>query len=73
MSVEEVDLTGYVCPLSRIKAAEALGRLTPGSAVRFVIGDADSLKTVAQELKARKLVPELEHLPGGRFVLSFTR
>jgi TusA-related sulfurtransferase len=73
VSIEEFDLSGYVCPLSRIKAAEVIDSLTPGQFARLIVGDGDSLKSVAQELKARELLPELKHLSDGRFTLLFTR
>jgi TusA-related sulfurtransferase len=73
VSIEEFDLSGYVCPLSRIKAAEVIDSLTPGQFARLIVGDGDSLKSVAQELKARELLPELKHLSDGSFTLLFTR
>ncbi|MBI2869763.1 MAG: pyridoxal-phosphate dependent enzyme [Chloroflexi bacterium] len=54
----EFDLAGLVCPLSRIKAAELLDSLREGETVRLVLGDVDSVRSVAQEIKQRSLKPD---------------
>jgi len=73
MEIEEYDLADYVCPLSRIKAAQVLNGLRPGESARIVLGDAESLKSVAQELRARGIRPAFEHRPEGRFVLTVAK
>ncbi len=67
------DLCDFVCPLSRMKAAEVIDNLGEGETVKIILGDADSLKSVVQELKTRGIKPGYE--PGGenRFVLTITR
>jgi TusA-related sulfurtransferase len=73
METKEYNLVDYVCPLSRIKAAQMLNNLRPGQSARIIIGDAESLKSVAQELQARGIKPAFEQRPQGRFVLTVTK
>ena len=40
---------------------------------RIILGDSDSLKSVAQELKARDIKPSFEQGDEDRFVLTITR
>ena len=70
---EEYDLCRLVCPLSKIKALEVIDNLDKGETARIVLGDADSLKSVAQELKARGLRPGFQQENGSRFILTITR
>lgn len=73
MEIKEYDLVDYVCPLSRIKAAQVLSGLGPGESARLIVGDAESLKSVAQELRARGIKPEFEKQSENRFVLTVTK
>ena len=50
---KEYDLCGFVCPLSKIRTAELINNLNVGETAAIVLGDTDSLKSVAQELKTR--------------------
>ncbi|MGI2336231.1 MAG: sulfurtransferase TusA family protein [Dehalogenimonas sp.] len=72
MEIKEYDLVDYVCPLSRIKAAQVLTGMRPGERARIILGDGESLKSVAQELRARGIKPEFEMQSGERFVLTVT-
>lgn len=47
-SVKEYDLCGFVCPLSKIKATEIIDNIAAGETVKIILGDKDSLKSVAQ-------------------------
>ena len=69
----EFDLCGFVCPLSKMKAAELIDNLADGETVKIVLGDAESLKSVAQELKARGIKPWFEKEAENRFVLTVTK
>jgi len=63
------DLSGFVCPLSKIKATQALDSLAQGDTATLILGDSDSFKSVAQELKARGLAPMLKQ-DGEKYILT---
>ncbi len=67
--MKEYDLSNYVCPLSKIKASEALDALSELKTIKLILGDIDSLKSVAQELKKRGLKPSFNREDESRFVL----
>jgi cysteine synthase A/cysteine synthase B len=69
----EYDLSSFVCPLSRIKVAELLDSLVEGEKIRLIIGDAESLKSVSQELKARGIKPSFKQEDEYRFALTLTK
>jgi TusA-related sulfurtransferase len=69
----EYDLSKLVCPLSRVKAAEVIENLEHGERARILLGDVESLKSVAQELKARGIKPDFEQEGENNFVLTITR
>ena len=66
-----VDLSGFVCPLSKIKATDALNKLNKGETATIILGDSDSFKSVAQELKARGLLPTFKQ-EGEKYLLTVT-
>lgn len=70
---ETYDLSGFVCPLSKMKATEFIDNLGDGETARIILGDNDSLKSVAQELKARGIKPTFEQDGENRFVLTITK
>ncbi len=70
---KEHDLSNFVCPLSRIKAAELIDSLQEGEKVRIILGDSESLKSVAQELKARGIRPGFKQEGENRFTLTLTK
>ncbi|MFC2018607.1 pyridoxal-phosphate dependent enzyme [Chloroflexota bacterium] len=70
---KEYDLCGLVCPLSKMKAAELIENLNDGETIKIILGDADSLKSVAQELKARGIKPGFEQEGENRFVLTISK
>lgn len=70
---DEVDLCDLICPASKMKAAEIIESLEEGETVSLVLGDTETLKSVAQELKARGLRSDFERRDGDRFVLTVTR
>ena len=65
------DLSGFVCPLSKIKATQVLNNLENGETATIVLGDSDSLKSVAQELKARGFMPIFKQ-EGDKYLLTVT-
>lgn len=69
----EYDLCDLVCPLSKLKATELIDNLNEGETAKIILGDRDSLKSVAQELKARGLKPSFEQADENRFVLVITK
>ncbi len=68
--MKEYDLSNYVCPLSKIKASEALDSLGELETIKLILGDIDSLKSVAQELKKRGLKPSFKRENESRFILT---
>ena len=69
----EYDLCDLVCPLSKIKATELIDNLNEGETARIILGDTDSLKSVAQELKTRGIKPGFEREGESRFILTITK
>ena len=69
----EYDLSDLVCPLSKMKATEIIDNLREGEPVRIILGDADSLKNVAKELKNRGIKPSFEPEGEGKYRLSFAK
>lgn len=70
---KEYDLCNLICPLSKIRATEVIDSLAEGETIKLILGDNDSLKNVAQELKARGIKPGFEQEGDNRFVLTITR
>ncbi len=70
---KEFDLGGLVCPLSKMKAAELLDNLNVGETAEIILGDTDSLKSVAQELKIRGIKPAFKQDGENRFILTITK
>ncbi len=71
--MKEHDLCGFVCPLSKMKATEFIDNLDEGETAKIILGDADSLKSVAQELKTRGIKPGFEQEGENRFILTITK
>ncbi len=69
----EYDLCGLVCPLSKMKATELIDNLNTGETAEIILGDTDSLKSVAQELKTRGIKPLFKQDGENRFILTITR
>jgi len=69
----ECDLCDFVCPLSKIKATEFIDDLGEGETAQIILGDRDSLKSVAQELKNRGIKPTFKQDGESRFVLTITK
>ena len=65
------DLSGFICPLSKIKATQVLNNLENGETATIVLGDSDSFKSVAQELKARGFLPSFKQ-EGEKYLLTVT-
>jgi cysteine synthase A/cysteine synthase B len=70
---QKYDLCDLICPLSKIKAVEAIDSLRTGETAEVVLGDIDSLKSVVQELKTRGIKPHFTRENETRFVLTVTR
>ena len=71
--ITEYDLSGLICPLSKMKATELIDDLAEGETAKIILGDTDSLKSVAQELKSRDIKPGFEQESEKRFVLTITK
>ena len=67
------DLCGFVCPLSKMKATELIDNLDVGETITIILGDRDSLKSVAQELKTRGIKPDFKQEGENRFILTITK
>ncbi|MBI4267368.1 MAG: pyridoxal-phosphate dependent enzyme [Chloroflexi bacterium] len=70
---QEFDLCDLVCPLSKMKATQLIDDLAEGETAKIILGDSDSLKSVAQELKARGIKPAFEQDGSSRFILTITK
>lgn len=69
----EFDLCGLICPLSKIKAVELIEDMNEGETIKIMLGDTDSLKSVAQELKSRGLKTTFERDGENLFTLTVTK
>ena len=72
ISGKEYDLSDLICPLSKVKATELIDNLGRGELIKIILGDRDSLKSVAQEVKARGIKPDFEQDGESRFILTIT-
>ncbi len=70
---KEYDLSDLICPLSKIRAMELIENLNEGESARLILGDIDSLKSVAQELKTKGIIPGFKQNGDNRFVLTVSR
>jgi cysteine synthase A/cysteine synthase B len=70
---KEHDLSGYICPASKVMATEIIDGLNIGEATTILIGDEESLKNITRELKIRGIKPDLEQKGENRFALSITK
>ena len=70
---KEHDLSNFICPLSKIKAVELIDSLQEKERLRIILGDSESLKSVAQELKIRGIKPTFEQKSENRFILIITK
>jgi cysteine synthase B len=72
-AVKDLDLSAFVCPLSKIKAIELLNSLKQGETARIVVADKDSLKSVAQESKSRGCKLDFKAEGETRFIITITK
>lgn len=70
---KEYDLSGLICPLSKVKATGIMNNLDDGETVKIILGDTESLKSVAQELKTRGIKTAFEPDGDSRFILTITK
>ncbi len=71
--MKEYDFSGYVCPISKVKAIEVINNLEEGEGAKMIFGDMDSVKSVAQELKTKSIVPRFAQEGDSKFILTITR
>lgn len=69
---ETYDFSGFVCPLSKIKAAQVVENIAEGDKAIIILGDAESLKSVAQDMKAKGITPSFVEESPSRYVLTIT-
>ncbi|HEY82818.1 MAG TPA: hypothetical protein G4O01_05965 [Dehalococcoidia bacterium] len=69
----ECDVSDLICPLSKLRATEAINNLAAGDTVRIILGDMESVKSVVQELKGRGMKPDFKQEGESRFILTVTR
>ena len=69
----QYDLCELACPLSKVKGIELIEGLEEGETATILLGDKDSLKSMAQELKARGIRPDFKTNGENRFALTFTK
>lgn len=70
--MREYDLSGFICPLSKVTATELIDNLNGGETIKIILGDIDSLKSVVEELKTRGLKPGFKQEAENRFILTIT-
>lgn len=63
----------FVCPLSKVKTTGLIDNLDEGETIKIILGDTDSFKSVAQELKTRGIKPSFEQENENRFILTITK
>ncbi|MDP2729268.1 MAG: sulfurtransferase TusA family protein [Dehalococcoidales bacterium] len=71
--IQECDLCGFICPISKIKACQAIDCLDEGDTVRIILGDTESLKNIVQELKSRGLTPDFTAESDSKFILTVSK
>ena len=71
--IKEHDLSGFICPLSRIKAAEVVRSLNKEETVKLILGDLDSFRNVVQDIKDKGLKLKFNQDTGNKFVLTITK
>ncbi len=71
--IMEYDLSEFMCPLSKIRAVEMIDDLEIGRTVKIILGDPDSLKSVAEELKIRGISLLFSQESKDRFVVTITK
>ncbi len=69
----EYDLSGFICPLSLVKAIEVIDNLDDGEIVKLILGDSASLKSVVGELKVRGIKLAFVREDENRFALTITK
>ncbi len=69
----EFDLHDLIYPLSKIRATAVVDSLEKGETARIILGDEDSLKSVAKELKSRGIKTGFERQGKDRFILTITK
>lgn len=70
---EQCDLSGFICPISKMKATEFIKSLGEGEQATIIVGDTESLKTVAQELKSQGIQTAFEQKEDSKYFLTFTK
>lgn len=69
-SQKEYDLSGLLCPASKIEASRILDNLERKANVRLIIGNVDSLKSIIKDIKSRGLKTSFQKEGDDRFVLT---
>jgi TusA-related sulfurtransferase len=73
MEIMEYDLSGFVCPLPSMKASKIIDKLRIGETVRILLGDAESLESVARASKIRGLKTVFNKEGENRFILTISK
>lgn len=68
----EINLCGVMCPASKIKASEFVDSLAEGSRAKIILGDTESLKNVASDLKERGIISKFKE-EENRSILTFIK
>ncbi|MBI4188049.1 MAG: sulfurtransferase TusA family protein [Chloroflexi bacterium] len=71
--ITEYDLSGFICPISKVRATQVINNLDEGETVKIILGDRDSLKNVVIELKARGLKPDFQQEDENKFALTVSK
>ncbi len=73
IKIREFDLSGFVCPLPSMKAAKIIDKLRIGETVRILLGDPESLESVARVSKIRGLKTVFNKDGENRFILTISK
>jgi TusA-related sulfurtransferase len=73
IEIMEYDLSGFVCPFPSMKAAKIIDKLRIGETVRILLGDVESLESVARASKIRGLKTVFNKEGENMFVLTISK
>ncbi len=71
--VVEHDFSDLVCPLSRVRVGQLIDTMHAGERAKIVLGDSESQKSVAQELRVRGIRPDFDREGEDRFRLTIVK
>ncbi len=70
---KEYDISGFICPASKVMATEIVDSLGEGATARIILSDEESVKNITRDLKIRGIKPDLEQIGENRYILSLVK